>query len=528
MARPKPVKVRGLQPENGSWVVRMVVPVDVREHFQVTEFRQNLRTANDRVAAKEAPKVTAMWKGWIKRARAGEAPENVKKLVQDWKATQSRLPYQHIEPVTPENELVRLLYLALAGSSASGVGQVADHLGLPETDRVKLVVTKALMEVEQARILNGRATVAIEAANTASSDAVSFEQAAFGRTTHVGQVAEMSGWSIDSFYRKWSEERNTSEARLPHEGLYLRALKDFMGGDCDLATITRMKVFDFWRLVEKFPARRDRHAEQLPFTKAIKKNETLAGTAEWRAPLSASTRKNWLKFYNQMFGRAADLEIITSNPFKAIKVDVPEGHVTGEALSPDGVKRFFSNPFFQNERGAARWWLPIAALFTGCRIDELVSSYVQDFKQIDGVWCLDLTDRPVDNKSVRRVKNKNSRRIVPIHPTLLKMGFITWVCQQGAGTDRVFPRKMVTYSQFFSELMTKAGVTKKDGSSQSFHGLRHTFEREGRECEIDLEKRNLLTGHGGGGMGSLYGAGLSAPVLFTEISKTKFSTFPLT
>lgn len=356
MARPKPAKVRGLLFEHGSYVVRMVVPVDVRASFEKVEFRQNLRTENATVAAREALKLTAMWKGWIKKARAGESHEEINKLVAQWKATQTRQPYSLTESVTPENELLRLLYLAVSGSAASGVDQVAEGIGLTNSEPARLAITKALMEVEQSRILNGRADVAVGAANAAMATASGYERNAFGVATKVQPITEMSGWSIDSFYKKWAEERNTSDARLPHEGLYLRALKDFMGGDCDLATITRMKVFDFWRQVAKFPARRDRHADPMTFTQMIKVNDQAQGTPAWREPLGASTQKNWLKFYNQMFTRAADLEIIKANPFKAVKIELPDGQVTGEALTSTGIEKFFSHEFFSGERDA-RWWL---------------------------------------------------------------------------------------------------------------------------------------------------------------------------
>ncbi|MBX9802358.1 MAG: site-specific integrase [Caulobacteraceae bacterium] len=526
MAREKPIKVRGLLYEHGSYVVRMVVPADVRSVFGKTEFRQNLRTDSATIAARECSKLTKMWKGWIGKARAGETPEAIINLVHNWKTTQSRRAYVHSEPVTPENELVRLLYLGLAGSQASGVDQVAAGIGLADTQRGRLEVAKALMQVEQARILNGRATIAVEAANAANQSASNFEQAAFGAITKVDQVAELSGWSIGSFYNKWSEGRTTSDARLPHEALYIRALKDFMGGDCDLALITEMKVFDFWRQVEKFPARRDKSLSKLSFNNWISRNQKFEGTDSWIKPIGTSTQKNWLKFYRQMFKRAISLRVVSTNPFDAVELKLVGGPITGQALTPEGLKAFFGHPFFDGPRDA-RWWLPVAGLFTGCRLDELVSSYVEDFKQIEGIWFLDLEGRPIENGAERRVKNESSQRLVPIHPKLLEMGFITWVQAQGTGTARVFPRSMATYSQFFSNLMSKAGVTKMNGSSQSFHGLRHTFERRGRDCGVHLEMRDLLTGHKGQGMGCEYGKGLAELVRYAEMSKITFPTFPI-
>ena len=44
--------------------------------------------------------------------------------------------------------------------------------------------------------------------------------------------------------------------------------------------------------------------------------------------------------------------------------------------------------------GAAAYWLPLIALFSGARLEKLGQLLVGDFKQIEGIWCIHTTDLP--------------------------------------------------------------------------------------------------------------------------------------
>ena len=59
----------------------------------------------------------------------------------------------------------------------------------------------------------------------------------------------------------------------------------------------------------------------------------------------------------------------------------------------------------------------------------------------------------------RRVKNRGSERLIPLHPELIRLGFMTYVAQQrGAGETRLFP-----------ELKPD-----RNGKLHGRHGLDHT------------------------------------------------------
>jgi hypothetical protein len=66
------------------------------------------------------------------------------------------------------------------------------------------------------------------------------------------------------------------------------------------------------------------------------------------------------------------------------------------------------------------FWVPLLGLYTGARIDELSQMFSDDIRQTnDGFWFLHIHAN--DGNSV---KNRASKRRVPIHPDLISLGLI--------------------------------------------------------------------------------------------------------
>ena len=67
-----------------------------------------------------------------------------------------------------------------------------------------------------------------------------------------------------------------------------------------------------------------------------------------------------------------------------------------------------------------RYWLPLLALWTGGRLGELAQLLTSDVVEISGIWVIRITDAPDNTNSdhVKRLKNPESERDVPVHPML--------------------------------------------------------------------------------------------------------------
>jgi integrase len=120
----------------------------------------------------------------------------------------------------------------------------------------------------------------------------------------------------------------------------------------------------------------------------------------------------------------------------------------------------------------------------------------EDGVPIVGIWCIDVA--PEDGKSV---KTTTSKRIVPIHPLLLELGFLDYVdAQKRAGKRDLFPglkpekanRAGENLGEWFSRYLEYIGM-KRD--RVSFHSLRHSFDTHLLNREIPDVRVSELMGH---------------------------------
>lgn len=156
----------------------------------------------------------------------------------------------------------------------------------------------------------------------------------------------------------------------------------------------------------------------------------------------------------------------------------------GQVTKKDGKHREFS-PF--------KYWIPLLALYSGARLNELAQLYVKDVKQTKaGTWYLDFNlDGQGKSKaehekspSDKKLKTVNAIRVIALHPELVRLGFVEYVqALQDAGHARVFPElawhPVKGYGRyvgawFNGKVMGKKMGVKRDGTL-SFHSFRHTF-----------------------------------------------------
>jgi integrase len=95
---------------------------------------------------------------------------------------------------------------------------------------------------------------------------------------------------------------------------------------------------------------------------------------------------------------------------------------------------------------AWKYWVDPMRLYTGARVSEISQLYTNDIIEVDGVPCISfVNDTDSDDEDgeeggsvskaatpeeFRRLKNRASRRIIPVHPKLIELGFIEWVKQR--------------------------------------------------------------------------------------------------
>lgn len=188
--------------------------------------------------------------------------------------------------------------------------------------------------------------------------------------------------------------------------------------------------------------------------------------------------------------------ILSTNPAKGLQLkDKRQEIELRDAFTEDDLQKIFSAPQYQKDtfKHPSHFWMPLIGLFSGMRREEIAQLHVTDLyhDENSGLWLFDINDTPSKSQAdQKRLKNKNARRIVPVHETLIQIGLLHYQQRiKNSGSVRLFPElKRTKGSQrfghqpgkVFSELIKQQGIEGK----KSFHSLRHTFS--------DFFKQRLL------------------------------------
>jgi hypothetical protein len=153
------------------------------------------------------------------------------------------------------------------------------------------------------------------------------------------------------------------------------------------------------------------------------------------------------------------------------------------------LNRIYSQLHYKTGHGRhvkkpARWyafeyWLPLMGLYAGLRLKEASQLHLTDVKRVDDVWCFDINESTED----KSVKGDQSWRVIPVHPELIRLGFISY-CERlrSLGYRRVFPE--LTWSRSNAKYAKESGrkmsaMLESLGMPRNgllvFHCLRHNM-----------------------------------------------------
>jgi integrase len=142
-------------------------------------------------------------------------------------------------------------------------------------------------------------------------------------------------------------------------------------------------------------------------------------------------------------------------------------------------------------------------------------------RRYDGVIYIDIND-----KGDKRLKTASSRRKIPLHHELLRIGFMDFVAMRKAmGDERLFPELKKSegdgtysyaFSKWFNRFLKATGVK---SAGKCFHSFRHGFEDACRRADISGDKTDMLQGHKLPGMRAEYGEGYSLKSLAEAVDR---------
>ena len=225
----------------------------------------------------------------------------------------------------------------------------------------------------------------------------------------------------------------------------------------------------------------------------------------------------------------------------AVKEEIIQNSLGDFIDMPSNVQAMDRNPFDRDElkkifniktypdshlrKNQAKFWVPIIALYHGCRLNEICQMDVMDVVREKNIPCFSINS----NNKDKSLKNSGSHRVIPIHPKVLDMGFLQYVeYQRKNKQEKLFSELTQTkrngYSKivqsWFARYLDSLGIT---GTDKVFHSFRHTFETMAVEKKIPAEYQNAICGWTDQGIGQrLYAHKKDMNVMLEELSKINY------
>jgi integrase len=227
----------------------------------------------------------------------------------------------------------------------------------------------------------------------------------------------------------------------------------------------------------------------------------------------------------KLLNYAVRLDLIKTNEASRLNVKAPGGEKARRSFDLAALIGIFRSPVYslghrpKGGGGEASYWLPLLALFTGARLEELCQLHPDDLMRVAyhdkgreaSAWVIRITDEGEG----QGLKNVGSRRRIPLHPELERLGFVSLAQQAKAeGRKRVFHnlapsvdgKEGGNFSKWFGRYLRDRCMVKD--KRMVFHSFRHFFKEAMREVEIPKEINDALTGHESGDVGDKYGGDL--------------------
>ncbi|MBF0503056.1 MAG: site-specific integrase [Candidatus Riflebacteria bacterium] len=317
---------------------------------------------------------------------------------------------------------------------------------------------------------------------------------------------------------RWTEKTKSENA------VSLKLFQRF-AGDLPIKSITHDLMQKFRQALLHLPA----NINKTPEYRERSLDEILA--MDGVVPMSVTNVNKYLIQTSSMFRWAQRRGYVDRNP--------GEGLAVRRTIKPDeersvyideDFQSLFRSPLFTepgwNDR-PERFWIPLIAMFSGMRLGEICQLYVSDIRRVASVLCFDIND-----EKDKRLKNISSRRTVPVHPTLLGIGFESYVASMTAqGSERLWPNLQLMrdgYGHGFShwyQRFNREYIT--DDPKRVFHSFRHNVADQLKQAEVSATIISEILGHSVESMSlGRYGKRFQSDVLMNAVRRIQYSALP--
>ena len=306
--------------------------------------------------------------------------------------------------------------------------------------------------------------------------------------------------AVEAF--KNENPRNVSKGRIDESCRDIGIFMEITGTDFPVAKITKKHVREWKALLIKYPIRA---TEVTAFRGMTIKEIVLENEKLKRAILSDRTVNRYLSSLSAFCSWAENNGYIAANPCLGMSLPKEKKSKT-LTFTSEQMNVLFNSPWFAGCKSADEWhnvakpgnvlirdhrfWVPLIMLFSGARPGEIGQLAVNDVRQAHGQWIMHISTEGDETDEGKSAKTPGSMRVVPVHPELIRLGFIRYRERRiEEGGTALFPgalrnergQMMSDVSREFGKYLVRIGLKKGRGLSMySFrHGTTDAFRRAG-------------------------------------------------
>ena len=395
-------------------------------------------------------------------------------------------------------------------------------------EQARPAFARAWLEVVQQEESSRSIAASILAAADAVARAPDQVIIAPGPTSYIPRADDRTVAELIETYQAEKAAKNGQAAADKAGAHIFRALKEVLGADKPVRSITRDDAIAVKKFLQMVPANASKLYPNVPLSEAIR-----LGERDGRARLSVGTVRSYVIAMSSLFNWAVKIRrLMDFNP--AIGLAGPATiTVQRRGFSPSELTQLFDSlKQFKGSAQPSRYWVPALCL-GGARLGEICQLKTADVKIDDGVAYLDLSlFKDGIRSNDKRLKNRASERAAPIHPIVIGAGFLEFVAaRKAAGDDRLFPELQFSelhgyggkFSKWFGLHLTAIGLSDR---TLVFHSLRHLFREQARNVGLTEEIADAIGGWTAKTTGRRYGRQHVA-TLDRELARIKFQGLSL-
>lgn len=258
--------------------------------------------------------------------------------------------------------------------------------------------------------------------------------------------------TLSTIYERFLDDptkRRSARTMLAHYTTR-RVIEEVLGATTPIQGIGREACRELLELLRWLPVNHSKKFGKL----TVREAAALAKSDRRIKTINTTNLNAYMSRFATMLNWAVSEEYISRNPSRGLQLaDTVLPQDRRKPFELWQLQRLFSAPIYTGckdegsgyaEPGSvvasgARYWVPLIGLFSGMRLNEACQMDVTDVRLMDEIACFVISKESLVGSRDKSLKTKSSARIVPVHPVLIDLGFMSFVVgKRREGATKLF------------------------------------------------------------------------------------------